>query len=505
MTTQYNIVTHGNLINNNGVLSVFSTSNYATLPLEFDPTLSHYGIVFKFNTVDISEEQGVFSLYNAEHYTFPVLNIEIYNSALYFEITSGEVQYNEILGSTILSSSTDYWVKVNRNSDTYTLYLSTNGTTWTTEGTFTTSSHPPLDNYISIIGLYHTNSEGFKCPLMGSIDLNESYIDINDTRWWQGVTSTSDVITRIQLRHDTAANWTSVNPVLLEGEVGLETDTRKQKVGDGSTAWNSLPYDTGSTALQSITSTDVTDALGYTPVNKSGDTMTGSLVNTSDFEGSKYWMKVNGVNKGTNPTSTQYAAWEMVDNKGKDGGTWQAKRISTIEYSLDNSGTARMMIGPYQNTANSSNAASLTLSITSSGDTSCTFPNTTCCDGQWVQKNVDSFADQINLANSSNTAWSKSVSSYLPNDGRNYEILVSGNVVTGNASGNYAPLEIWSDICSLVKVCRAQTRTSATAQAAGAVWLPVGSGRTIYVRRASGWVGDFTIDLRGYRRIGTNN
>lgn len=47
---------------------------------------------------------------------------------------------------------------------------------------------------------------------------------------------------KIQLRHDTAANWASVNPILLEGEVGLETDTLKQKVGDGTTAWSDLPY-----------------------------------------------------------------------------------------------------------------------------------------------------------------------------------------------------------------------------------------------------------------------
>ena len=308
----------------------------------------------------------------------------------------------------------------------------------------------------------------------------------------------------------------------LLGIVQTKADT-----ADIPTATSDLTNDSG--YITGITSSDVTTALGYTSsdttlsnvtsidansavqtaldgkVSKSGDTMTGSLVNTSDFEGSKYWMKVNGVNKGTNPTSTQYAAWEMVDNKGKDGGTWQAKRISTIEYSLDNSGTAKMMIGPYQNTANSSNAAYLTLSITSSGATSCTFPNTTCCDGRWVKWNVANFADQINLANSSNTSWSKSVSSYLPDDGRDYEILVSGNVVTGNASGNYATLEISSDICDLVKVCRAQTRTAATAQASGTVWLPVGSGRTIAVRRASSWVGEFTIDLRGYRRIGTNS
>ena len=47
---------------------------------------------------------------------------------------------------------------------------------------------------------------------------------------------------RIQVRRGTAAEWTSVNPTLAAGEMGVETDTRKLKVGTGSTAWNSLSY-----------------------------------------------------------------------------------------------------------------------------------------------------------------------------------------------------------------------------------------------------------------------
>lgn len=47
---------------------------------------------------------------------------------------------------------------------------------------------------------------------------------------------------RIQLRRDTAANWTATNPTLTQGEPGIETDTGKLKLGDGSTAWNSLAY-----------------------------------------------------------------------------------------------------------------------------------------------------------------------------------------------------------------------------------------------------------------------
>lgn len=48
--------------------------------------------------------------------------------------------------------------------------------------------------------------------------------------------------TIIQLRRDTAANWTTTNPTLADGEIGYETDTRNFKVGNGTTAWTTLGY-----------------------------------------------------------------------------------------------------------------------------------------------------------------------------------------------------------------------------------------------------------------------
>jgi hypothetical protein len=47
---------------------------------------------------------------------------------------------------------------------------------------------------------------------------------------------------QIQIRRDIATNWTSANPILAQGEMGLETNTLKVKFGDGVTAWNSLAY-----------------------------------------------------------------------------------------------------------------------------------------------------------------------------------------------------------------------------------------------------------------------
>jgi hypothetical protein len=47
---------------------------------------------------------------------------------------------------------------------------------------------------------------------------------------------------RMQFRRGTATQWTSANPVLAQGELGLETDTAQIKVGDGTTDWSGLGY-----------------------------------------------------------------------------------------------------------------------------------------------------------------------------------------------------------------------------------------------------------------------
>jgi hypothetical protein len=56
------------------------------------------------------------------------------------------------------------------------------------------------------------------------------------------MTTPTTVPVRLQLRADTAANWTSVNPILLANELGRETDTGKIKIGNGTSTWTSLAY-----------------------------------------------------------------------------------------------------------------------------------------------------------------------------------------------------------------------------------------------------------------------
>jgi len=73
---------------------------------------------------------------------------------------------------------------------------------------------------------------------------------------------------RIQLRRDTAANWVSSNPTLRAGEIGIETDTLKFKVGNGSSPWNSI------TAYANVVPGDLNTTLnGYLEVGDLSNTV----------------------------------------------------------------------------------------------------------------------------------------------------------------------------------------------------------------------------------------
>lgn len=70
---------------------------------------------------------------------------------------------------------------------------------------------------------------------------------------------------RIQLRRDTPANWSASNPVLAQGEIGVElnapSSANRFKVGDGVLPWNSLSFFTQ--GLQGEPGTGI--AVGPTP------------------------------------------------------------------------------------------------------------------------------------------------------------------------------------------------------------------------------------------------
>lgn len=70
-------------------------------------------------------------------------------------------------------------------------------------------------------------------------------------------------MTKIIQRHDTAANWTSVNPVLAAGEIGVETDTSKFKFGNGTSTWSELTYATSGSGGSGTQLTSANGAISY--------------------------------------------------------------------------------------------------------------------------------------------------------------------------------------------------------------------------------------------------
>jgi hypothetical protein len=98
-----------------------------------------------------------------------------------------------------------------------------------------------------------------------------------------------------QLRTNTSANWSAVNPILSQGEPGYESDTGKLKIGDGISFWNDLSHFAGSDNISALV-----DTVGYTgsrgatgpvgamgPIGFTGSAGSGSGSSTPGFSGSR--------------------------------------------------------------------------------------------------------------------------------------------------------------------------------------------------------------------------
>lgn len=117
-------------------------------------------------------------------------------------------------------------------------------------------------------------------------------------------------------RNDTAANWTSLNPVLKKGEVGIESDTDKFKIGDGTTAWSSLSYASGGGGgggVSTVTAADTSVVVGGTSTNPTVRTNTLDVIASDHPPAAAVGMnsqKITGLANGT--LSTDAAAFGQI-------------------------------------------------------------------------------------------------------------------------------------------------------------------------------------------------
>lgn len=175
-----NVSIVGSLTDNNGVLSGFSTTSYARLPIDFDVSDgSAWEAVYKVTTgSDVTTSQYfVGSLLSGKSHD-PFI-IGIYNNSL-----SAYINYDltttstEIASSITPQSNTEYTIKLEFTGSAYNLYI---------DGVLeaTVSSSTPVWTSNVILGVQSASS-GLAGNWLGSIDLNNSYMNINGSRWWTG-------------------------------------------------------------------------------------------------------------------------------------------------------------------------------------------------------------------------------------------------------------------------------------------------------------------------------
>lgn len=147
---------------------------------------------------------------------------------------------------------------------------------------------------------------------------------------------------RIQFRRDTAARWAQYNPILLEGELGIETDTKLRKVGDGSTAWNNLEYLAAENIVQGIGDSEnavmsqkaVTEMAGldeYPVFSESTAYSAGDVVN---YNGKLYKFTADhaaGVWSGTDVEETDVVKAHIVQELGDSETAVMSQKTTTNE------------------------------------------------------------------------------------------------------------------------------------------------------------------------------
>ena len=172
-------------ITNETVISGFSSSNYAYIPDAYVPlsTANSWEIVTKFVLTSDSAQMVFFSTNNSGS---KESRIGVNNKKIRLGI-GGSSDFSVLIdGTTVLSINTAYWVKAEFTGSAYKIYLSTDGETWNLEGSQNTSTKV-LSDKILYIG--NTTISGYNYILQGSIDLKESYFNINGVRWWSGAYS----------------------------------------------------------------------------------------------------------------------------------------------------------------------------------------------------------------------------------------------------------------------------------------------------------------------------
>lgn len=176
-----NVIKVGSVTDNNGILTGFTTSSFARIP-SFRPLSyiweQHWKIITGSDVTTTQYFSGEGQVYD---HTKPAIGIA--NSAFRIYLSSNGTSWDiaaAVNGGSV-NANTIYYVKYGWDGSTYYVDYSTDDKVFSRAITIN-SSTPVVDNSLdSCVGISWITE-----PFLGSVDLNESYININGQRWWTG-------------------------------------------------------------------------------------------------------------------------------------------------------------------------------------------------------------------------------------------------------------------------------------------------------------------------------
>ena len=313
--------------------------------------------------------------------------------------------------------------------------------------------------------------------------------------------------TKIQLRHDSSNKWVEVNPILLPGEIGIELDTKKFKIGDGSTDWNNLQYAVSGSGGGSSVEVD-----GNTIILNTDGTISSNAVIDQNIGNAKTWtgtLAEYNLIKEKDAETLYYITDDIVE----------ADTVITLDSDLN--GLSEVGQAKFDVKANKDEVytkeesynkqevdeAIQDANLVNIGRIQETYATKSMVDGQWT-KSYKELANNLNITPAQSFTYD--LSSYLPNDGYNYAILLTCSAQTGTTSGNLFEIRVASELVDqhTCFICSAKTSGTQVAMGSGNCFIPVGTNRTIEIYNGvpstAGTSKIIFLRISGYRRIGTN-
>lgn len=179
----FNIFGSPTIDNSTHIASGFSTTNYLNTLKDFNPGSLSWEIKSKVTTgSDISSPQGFLCQYHV--YNRIVLGITGDHFWCLLSSDNSNWDIMNYTSSQTVSANTSYWLKLSFDGSSYILGYSTNGTSFTTLNTVSNSTPIYQTNLPLTIGA-NDYSNGVNIPWLGSIDLSETYINVNGVLSWK--------------------------------------------------------------------------------------------------------------------------------------------------------------------------------------------------------------------------------------------------------------------------------------------------------------------------------